>query len=149
MNGWAVLAAILGMASMAAGDDFKCWNCQGNTFITSTERDKDPWCVDGNDLYELGSLKHYAMKTCESKKCLRNYQFHPGGGAHHKHVITRKCAPLESVVGCTYSKKLQGNFESGDCVCESSLCNSATTEYFLGVNILSGTIIIFGVMSFA
>ena len=148
MNGWVIVAAILTMAYMVAAEDFKCWNCQGKKLLGDIGEDKDLWCVDSDNLDALGSLKHHAMVTCESKKCLRHYQFYHGGGGYHQHVITRKCAPSESVVGCSYSKKLEENFESGECVCDSSLCNSAT-QYFLGFNVVSGTIMIFGVMSFA
>ena len=148
VNIWIVSALFLATIGTANLQDFKCWNCQGEKAIgklLGIGKDKDPWCVESDNLNALGSLKEFAMETCASKKCLIQFQSYYEGA--RKHAITRKCAPLESAMGCSYSTNPLEGLGKRECVCDSSLCNSASRGN--GVNIRFGAITIFAVMNFA
>ena len=149
VNIWIVATLVLATITTADFQGFKCWNCQGEKAIgklLGIGKDKDPWCVESDNLNALGSLKQYAMETCASKKCLIQYQSYYEGA--RKHVITRKCAPLnQSAIGCSFSINSLEGFGKRECVCDSSLCNSAKPGN--SINILFGGITIFAVMNLA
>ena len=147
-NIWIGATLVLATITTANFQGLKCWNCQGEKTIgklLGIGKDKDPWCVDSDDLNALGSLEQYAMETCASKKCMIQYQSYYGGT--RKHGITRKCAPPESAIGCSFSLNSLEGFGKRECVCDSSLCNSA--EQYTAINILLGAITIFSVIYLA